>query len=216
MKDTIINKIQEARIIPVYYHSDADTCKNVIDACYKGGIRVFEFVNRGKMAAVNFTLLKNHVQEKWPGLIFGAGSILNRQQAEKFIGLGADFIVSPILSEEIAQTCKDHGIYWIPGCATPTEIAKANDLGADIIKIFPGNVLGPGFIKSVIGPMPGLKLMPTGGVEPTKENLSAWFGSGAACVGMGSKLIDQKMTDHPELLSKKVKEVIEIINHLVK
>jgi 2-dehydro-3-deoxyphosphogluconate aldolase/(4S)-4-hydroxy-2-oxoglutarate aldolase len=216
MKDTIINKIQEARIIPVYYHSDADTCKTVIDACYKGSIRVFEFVNRGKMAAVNFTLLKNHVQEKWPGLIFGAGSILNRQQAEKFIGLGADFIVSPILSEEIAQTCKDHGIYWIPGCATPTEIAKANDLGADIIKIFPGNVLGPGFIKSVIGPMPGLKLMPTGGVEPTKENLSAWFGSGAACVGMGSKLIDQKMTEHPELLTKKVKEVIEIINHLVK
>jgi 2-dehydro-3-deoxyphosphogluconate aldolase/(4S)-4-hydroxy-2-oxoglutarate aldolase len=203
MKDTIINKIQEARIIPVYYHSDADTCKNVIDACYKGGIRVFEFVNRGKMAAVNFTLLKNHVQESWPGLIFGAGSILNRQQAEKFIELGADFIVSPILSEEIAQTCKDHGIYWIPGCATPTEIAKANDLGADIIKVFPGNVLGSGFIKSVIGPMPGLKLMPTGGVEPTKENLSAWFGSGAACVGMGSKLIDQKMTDHPELLSKR-------------
>ena len=128
--------------------------------------------------------------------------------------LGADFIVSPILSKEIALACKDHDTYWIPGCATPTEIAKARALGADVIKVFPGNVLGPGFIKAVLGPMPGLKLMPTGGVEPTKENLTAWFDAGAVCVGMGSKLINREMIGHPELLTKKVKELFEIIKNI--
>ena len=147
-------------------------------------------------------------------MIIGVGSVLNRQQAEKFIQLGADFIVSPILSKEIALACIDRETYWIPGCATPTEIARARALGADIIKIFPGNVLGPGFIKSVLGPMPGLKLMPSGGVEPTKENLKAWFDAGVVCVGMGSKLIDKEMIARPELLTKKIKEVIEIIRSL--
>jgi 2-dehydro-3-deoxyphosphogluconate aldolase/(4S)-4-hydroxy-2-oxoglutarate aldolase len=214
MKNTIAQAINNSGLIPVFYHHDVDSSITVINACYKGGIRVVEYVNRGDAAMINFPVLKNHVQKYCPGMILGVGSVLNRQQAEKFIQLGADFIVSPILSKEIALACIDHDTYWIPGCATPTEIARAKALGADIIKVFPGNVLGPGFIKSVLGPMPGLKLMPSGGVEPTKENLKAWFDAGVVCVGMGSKLIDQEMIAKPELLTKKVKEVIEIIRSL--
>ncbi len=201
-------------MIPVFYFHDIDSNISVVNACFKGGVRVVEFVNRGDAAMINFPVLKDHVRKYCPGMIIGVGSVLNRQQAEKFIQLGADFIVSPILSKEIALACIDRETYWIPGCATPTEIARARALGADIIKIFPGNVLGPGFIKSVLGPMPGLKLMPSGGVEPTKENLKAWFDAGVICVGMGSKLIDKEMITNPELLTKKIKEVIEIIRSL--
>ena len=214
MKNTTAQAINNSGLIPVFYHQDADSSKTVINACYKGGLKVVEYVNRGDAAMINFPVLKDHVQKYCPGMILGVGSVLNPQQAEKFIQLGADFIVSPILSKEIALACIDHDTYWIPGCATPTEIAKAKALGADIIKVFPGNVLGPGFIKSVLGPMPGLKLMPTGGVEPTKENLKAWFDAGVVCVGMGSKLIDKEMIARPELLVKKIKETIEIIRSI--
>lgn len=201
-------------LIPVFYHHDADSSKTVINACYNGGIRVFEYVNRGDAAVVNFPVLKDHVRKYCPGMILGVGSVLNRQQAEKFIQLGADFIVSPILSKEIALACIDHNIYWIPGCATPTEIAKAKALGADIIKVFPGNVLGPGFIKSVLGPMPGLKLMPTGGVEPTRENLKAWFDAGAVCVGMGSNLFTSELINNPLKLTDKIKQAYDIVNEI--
>ncbi|MEN8226369.1 MAG: bifunctional 4-hydroxy-2-oxoglutarate aldolase/2-dehydro-3-deoxy-phosphogluconate aldolase [Bacteroidota bacterium] len=211
MKSKTAQIIYKSGLIPLFYHHDADSSISVINACYKGGVRVVEYVNRGDAALLNFPVIKDHIQNYCPGMILGAGSVLNRQQAEKFIQLGADFIVSPILSKEIALSCIDHDTYWIPGCATPTEIARARALGADIIKVFPGNVLGPGFIKSVLGPMPGLKLMPTGGVEPTKDNLRAWFDAGAVGVGMGSKLIDQEMTGKPDLLTAKVKEVIDII-----
>ncbi len=214
MKEPIIHIINNTQVIPVFYHSDIDTCQKVITACYKGGIRVFEYVNRGDAAIKNFPILKKYVRKNYPDMIFGAGSVLNQQQAEQFIQFGADFIVSPIISDSIAKLCIQNNTYWIPGCATPTEIAKAKEFGADIIKVFPGNVLGPGFIKSVLGPMPALKLMPTGGVEPTIENLKAWFDSGVVCVGMGSKLINNDMIDHPESLTKKVKEVIEIIKNI--
>ena len=214
MKNTTAQAINNSGLIPVFYHQDADSSKTVINACYKGGLKVLEYVNRGDAAMINFPVLKDHVQKYCPGMIIGVGSVLNPQQAEKFIQLGADFIVSPILSKEIALACIDRDTYWIPGCATPTEIARARALGADIIKVFPGNVLGPGFIKSVLGPMPGLKLMPSGGVEPTKENLKAWFDAGVICVGMGSKLIDKEMIARPELLVKKIKETIEIIRSI--
>lgn len=201
-------------MIPVFYYPEIDTCKTVLDACYKGGLRVAEFVNRGDAAIINFPVLKEYVQKNCPGMLLGVGSILNGEQAEQFIKLGADFIVSPILSEEVAQSCIDHGIYWIPGCATPTEISRAKALGADIIKVFPGDILGPGFIKAVLGPMPGLKLMSTGGVEPTEENLSAWFRAGAVCVGMGSKLLSSEGIKNPLKLTEKITQTIDIINSL--
>lgn len=215
MKKTIAEAICNSKVIPVFYHEEVSSCKAVLDACYKGGIKAVEYLNRGSAAENNFPILKDHVRMHCPGMVLGAGSVLNRQQAYQFIQLGADFIVSPFLSKEIAQASNDHDIFWIPGCATPTEIASALELGADIIKVFPGNVLGPGFIKSVLGPMPGLKLMPTGGVEPTYTNLKAWFNAGTSCVGMGSNLIDSKLIKNPELLTKKIQEILEIINNII-
>ncbi len=214
MKHSTSKAISDSGMIPVFYYHDIDSNISIANACYKGGARVIEFVNRGDRAVINFPVLKDHIQKYCPGMLVGVGSILNGKQAEQFINLGADFIVSPILSKDIAMVCKDLDTYWIPGCATPTEIARARALGADVIKVFPGSVLGPDFIKSVLGPMPGLKIMPTGGVEPTKANLSAWFNAGAICVGIGSKLISNEMLLQPELLTKKVKETIEMINNI--
>lgn len=216
MKKRTAQLIRNSGMIPVFYFHDIDSNISVVNACFKGGVRVIEFVNRGDAAMINFPVLKEHVKKYCPGMILGAGTVLNRQQAEQFIQLGADFIVSPIISKEIAMACIDHDTYWIPGCATPTEIARARALGADVIKVFPGNVLGPGFIKAVLGPMPRLKLMPSGGVEPTKENLKAWFDAGVACVGMGSKLIGQEMIADPEKLTIKVKELLEFIQTLTR
>lgn len=214
MKNTTAQAIHNSGMIPVFYFDDIETNISVINACYQGGARIIEFVSRGEAAITIFPVLKDHIQKNCPEMIIGVGSILNGQQAEQFIKLGADFIVSPILSKEIAIVCAENDIYWIPGCATPTEIAKGKALGADVIKVFPGNVLGPGFLKSVLGPMPGLKLMPTGGVEPTEENLTAWFDAGAICVGMGSKLINKKTLNQPGLLTIKVKELIKMIQKI--
>lgn len=218
MNDNKKIKIPETVIktgmVPVFYHEDLETCKKVIKACYDGGLRVFEYTRRGAKAAENFPLLKQFVGENCKGMLLGIGSIINGKQSEQFISLGADFIVSPILEEEVAKTCNEKDIYWIPGCATLSEIAKAEKLGADIIKVFPGNVLGPGFVKAVKGPMKWLKLMPTGGVTPEKENLSAWFGAGVVCVGMGSQLLNKESINDTDLLTKKVSETIELINRI--
>jgi len=214
MKKTIIEALHNSGLIPVFYYPDLETCISVINACYKGGIRVIEFLNRGEGAIANFPELKQHIQESCRGMILGIGSTMDKKQAEVFIKLGADFIVSPVLSEEIALACNEHNIYWIPGCSTPTEIAKAKSYGADIIKVFPGEVLGPGFIKAVLGPMPDLKLMPTGGVEPSEKNLKTWFDAGAVCVGMGSKLFSRELIADPSLLEEKIKKTIEIIHRL--
>jgi len=201
-------------MVPVFYHEDLETCKKVIKACYDGGLRVFEYTNRGEKAAENFPLLKQFISESCEGMLLGIGSVINGEQTEQFISLGADFIVSPILEKEVAETCNEKDMYWIPGCATLSEIAKAEKLGADIIKVFPGNVLGPGFVKAVKGPMKWLKLMPTGGVTPEKENLSAWFGAGVVCVGMGSQLLNKESIKDTDSLTKKVSETIELIDSI--
>lgn len=214
MKKTISEAIHNSGLIPVFYYPDPEVCKTVINACYKGGLRVIEFVDRGEAAVINYPELKQYIEKYCKGMILGIGSIINKKQAEKFIHLGADFIVSPILSKEIAISCKEHNIYWIPGCSTPSEIANAKILGADIIKVFPGEVLGPGFINAVLGPMPDLMLMPTGGVEPTEENLGAWFDAGAVCVGMGSKLFTKERITNPSLLVEKIQQTTEIINRV--
>ncbi len=216
MKKTIAEAVHNSGFIPVFYHPDIEVCKTIINACYKGGIRVVEFVNRGDAAIINYPELKQHIQKHCEGMILGIGSVVNKQQAKQFIHLSADFIVSPVLNKKIAAFCKKHNVYWIPGCSTPTEIAKAKRLGADIIKIFPGEVLGPGFIKAILGPMPAIKMMPTGGVEPTEENLKAWFTAGAVCVGMGSKLLTSDLINKPAELTEKIKQTIEIINVIKK
>lgn len=178
-------------MIPVFFHADLETARHVIDASYQGGVRVFEFTNRGANAFDSFGKLLKHV-EKYPDLALGIGTILDDGTAQKFIDAGAHFVVSPILRPSMSKVCQQHDVPWIPGCATLTEIFTAKEAGAQIIKIFPGSVLGPGFVSSVLPVIPGLKLMPTGGVEPTELNLTAWFRAGVVCVGMGSQLFKQE------------------------
>ncbi|MBX2945056.1 MAG: bifunctional 4-hydroxy-2-oxoglutarate aldolase/2-dehydro-3-deoxy-phosphogluconate aldolase [Cyclobacteriaceae bacterium] len=189
--DSIVTVMRSSGMIPVFYHADIEVAKNVLDACYRGGVRVFEFTNRGGNAFDVFKALLKHV-EQYPDLLLGTGTIMDGATAKKFIDVGAHFIVSPILKAEMASVCQSHNMLWIPGCATLTEIVTAKDLGAQVIKLFPGSVLGPDFVSSVLPVVPGLQLMPTGGVEPTEESLSAWFKAGVVCVGMGSKLMVKK------------------------
>ena len=213
-KTEILSLFEKCGMIPVFYHPDYDVCENIVDACYAGGIRIFEYTNRGEKAPEVFQKLKTYVKTTYPDFKLGIGSILNGKQAEQFIAFEADFIVAPILDESTAIVCHKANIFWVPGCGTLTEIAKAENMGAEIIKIFPGSVLGPEFIKAVKGPMPWLKLMPTGGVEPTKENLRAWLKAGAVCVGMGSQLISKKIIDTKNYLAltEQIKQTYLIID----
>lgn len=212
MNTETTNAILKSLVIPVFYEEKIESCLDIIDACYAGGIKAIEYLNRGDAAEKNFPEIVKHVRDHCHDLKIGIGSVLNHEQAENFIKLGTDFVVSPLLNEKIAEQCNHHGICWIPGCATPTEIATADELGASIIKVFPGNVLGPGFIKSVLGPMPGLKLMPTGGVEPSQANLRSWFKAGACCVGIGSQLINRETMENPQMITAKIIEILEIIH----
>lgn len=181
--------IKETKIVPVFFNSDIQTARNVVKACYEGGIRAFEFTNRGDFAIEVFKELSGYVLAECPGLILGAGTILDSPTAALYIQMGANFIVSPSLNPEVARLCNRHGVPYTPGCGSVTEICNAQELGCDLVKIFPaGSVGGPRFVKDVLAPMPWTMLMATGSVEPTKENLSAWSQSGVTCVGMGSKL----------------------------
>ncbi|WP_257668794.1 bifunctional 4-hydroxy-2-oxoglutarate aldolase/2-dehydro-3-deoxy-phosphogluconate aldolase [Parapedobacter tibetensis] len=175
-------------ILPVYYHDDLQTCINVVNACYQGGIRVFEFVNRGDSAPENFSQLLSYQKENWPGLLMGIGTIKNAAMAKAYIDIGAKFIVSPVVKPEIAEITLQKDILWVPGCMTPTEISLAEDLGAPLVKLFPGDTLGAGFLKAIKPLFPAMRFMPTGGVNPTKESITSWFDAGVSAVGLGSKL----------------------------
>ncbi|GAB5409114.1 MAG: bifunctional 4-hydroxy-2-oxoglutarate aldolase/2-dehydro-3-deoxy-phosphogluconate aldolase [Balneolaceae bacterium] len=213
MKDTFLERIKEFPIIPVFNHWEREVTINVISACYKAGIRVFEFTNRGDHSAGIFKdIISNRF--KFPGMNIGIGSIMNTVQAQDYIDAGADFIVSPILDFSVGSICGQAKKSWIPGCGTLTEIINAERAGAELIKIFPGSVLGMDFVKSVLGPCPNLKLMPTGGVSPDRENLEGWFNSGVFSVGMGSKLFTEELVNtknHDKLVSKiaHLKEILD-------
>jgi 2-dehydro-3-deoxyphosphogluconate aldolase / (4S)-4-hydroxy-2-oxoglutarate aldolase len=182
--------MMETGIVPVFYHKDIQLCKQVLKACYDGGIRVFEFTNRGDFAHEVFRDLNKYAIQELPEMILGAGSVIDGPTASLYIQMGANLIVSPVLNEDIAEICNRRKILWSPGCGSVSEISHAEALGAEIVKVFPGSqVGGPGFVEAVKGPMPWSSIMPTGGVEPTEESLGAWFKAGAACVGMGSQLI---------------------------
>ena len=213
----VIQAMKSSGMIPVFFHANIEVAKGVLDASYRGGVRVFEFTNRGENAFQVFTQLLKHA-EQYPDLVLGIGTIMNAENTEKFIAAGAHFIVSPILKAEMAVVCKMHNKPWIPGCATLTEIVTAKDLGAEVIKIFPGSVLGPGFVSSVMPVVPGLQLMPTGGVEPTQANLSAWFKAGVVCVGMGSQLFTKEILEAKDWnqLQQKVSDALTIIQQLKK
>lgn len=215
MQESIVNKMEETGMIPVFFHADFEIAKGVLDACYKGGVRVFEFTNRGANAYDVFIKLQAHAKH-YTDLALGIGTIMDDATTQKFIDAGADFIVSPILKPSMALVCQKGEVPWIPGCATLTEIVAAKDAGAHVIKIFPGSVLGPGFVSSVMPVVPGLKLMPTGGVEPTEQNLSAWFKAGVVCVGMGSQLIKKEILANKDwdLLQNEIADTLTIIKNI--
>lgn len=186
--------MQETGLVPLFYHHDSEICKEVISACHTGGARVFEFTNRGDFAHEVFGEVKKWAAINCPGMMIGVGSVPDAPTAAIFMQMGAEFIVSPVLNPEVARICNRRKVLWIPGCGTLTEISQAEELGAEIVKIFPGNAVGgPSFVKAIKGPCPWTTIMPTGGVDPSEENLEKWFAAGVACVGMGSALITEKI-----------------------
>ena len=175
-------------MVPVFYHKDAEVAKKVIKACYDGGVRAFEFTNRGDFAQEVFAECVKYAAKECPELALGIGSVVDAPTAAMYIQLGACFVVGPLFNPEIAPVCNRRLVPYCPGCGTASEIGKAQELGCDLTKVFPGDVYGPNFVKGVKAPMPWTKIMVTGGVAPTRENLTSWIKAGVYCVGMGSKL----------------------------
>lgn len=194
-KEQITQLLKEQKLLPLYYHDSEEVSKEILNTLYKAGVRIVEYTNRGENALHNFKVLKRHANENLPGLHLGVGTIKTKKQAKKFIDAGCDFIVSPIINKDVADVADDHKMLWIPGCMTPTEIALAEEYGAEIVKIFPGNILGPAFINSIKELFPDVKFIPTGGVEPEEKNLKDWFASGVIAVGLGSRLISTSMVN---------------------
>jgi 2-dehydro-3-deoxyphosphogluconate aldolase/(4S)-4-hydroxy-2-oxoglutarate aldolase len=207
-------KMKETGMVPVFYNKDIEICKKVVNACYKGGVRVFEFTNRGDYAHEVFNELNKYATKELPEMIMGVGSVIDAGTTSLYIQIGANFIVSPVLNAEMARVCNRRKIAWSPGCGSLTEISYAEELGAEVVKIFPGSqVGGPSFIKAVKGPFPWTSIMPTGGVAPTEQNLTAWFEAGAHCVGMGSQLITKDIIaeDKYDELTKTSADALAII-----
>lgn len=185
---SVWNQMGTTGLVPVFYHADASVARQVLKACYDGGIRVFEFTNRGDFAHEVFAALVRYARAECPELALGAGSVVDAPTAALYLQLGADFVVGPMFNPEISLVCNRRCVPYIPGCGSVSEVSAAQAFGCQVCKVFPGDVLGPKFVKGLRAPLPWSKLMVTGGVEPSEENLSAWFRAGAFCVGMGSKL----------------------------
>jgi 2-dehydro-3-deoxyphosphogluconate aldolase/(4S)-4-hydroxy-2-oxoglutarate aldolase len=213
----VVLKMQEIGVIPLYYNPDINICKDVISACYRGGMKIFEFTNRGDMAHELFAELMKWGHKEMPDLVLGVGTVVDAGTCSIYIQLGAKFIVSPLLNEEMARVCNRRKVLWIPGCATASEIGKAEELGAEVVKLFPGPTVGGAkFLKAYLGPCPWSNIMPSGGVSPTQENLTEWFDAGAFCVGMGSQLITREIIANKEYdkLQKVSREAMDIIQNL--
>lgn len=212
-------KMKETGMVPVFYHKDAEVCKKVVKACCDGGARVFEFTNRGDFATLVFAELNKWTIENCPEMIMGVGSVIDEGTAAMYLALGANFIVSPVIDEGTARVCNKRKVSWSPGCGSVTEINRAHELGAEIVKIFPGQqVGGPEFVKAVLGPLPWASIMPTGGVTPTEDNLKAWFEAGVTCVGMGSQLFPKEVlvNENYAYITEKCAEVLQIIKNYKK
>lgn len=185
----VLTRMRDTGMVPVFYHADPDKALQVVEACYAGGVRVFEFTNRGDGAHEVFRHVLRYARLSCPDMALGAGTVTDAPTAALYLQLGADFVVGPMFNPDVAQVCHRRGVPYVPGCGTATEVSAAQACGCTVCKVFPGEVLGPRFVKSLHAPMPWAKLMVTGGVEPTEESLAAWFGAGAFCVGMGSRLL---------------------------
>jgi 2-dehydro-3-deoxyphosphogluconate aldolase/(4S)-4-hydroxy-2-oxoglutarate aldolase len=196
MRLQVLNAIYEIGLVPVFYNQDLATAKSIVKACLEGGARVVEFTNRGERAFQVFSELVSHCDRELPQAIMGVGSVLDPGTASLYINCGANFVVGPVLNREVAKVCNRRKISYSPGCGSASEVSDAEELGVEIVKVFPGGqVGGPAFVKALMGPMPWTRIMPTGGVSPTRESISQWIEAGAACLGIGSKLISKDLVD---------------------
>jgi 2-dehydro-3-deoxyphosphogluconate aldolase/(4S)-4-hydroxy-2-oxoglutarate aldolase len=207
----VLNTTVDLGLVPVFYNPDLEVAKRIVTACGAGGARVVEFTNRGDRAWNIFTQLIAWAEEVHPEIILGVGSVIDMPTAAMYIGSGANFVVGPVLNPEIARLCNRRKVAYSPGCGSVSEISQAEELGVEIVKVFPGTqVGGPAFVKAVRGPMPWTRIMPTGGVDATEESIRAWFEAGVACVGMGSRLITKELVAAGDFegISNKVVQVL--------
>ncbi len=215
-KSEILKRIPEQGILPLYFDKSEEVSLEVLKSLYKAGVRMVEYTNRGEAALHNFKKMVALRDKEMPDLLLGIGTIKNRKMVETYIEAKADFIICPGLVEEVAEVADQHDMLWIPGCMTPSEIIKAENMGAKMIKLFPGNILGPEFMSAIKSLFPGLLFMPTGGVSLEKENISAWFKAGVCAVGMGSKLVSKPLLearDYGEIQAL-TEKAISIVNEV--
>jgi 2-dehydro-3-deoxyphosphogluconate aldolase/(4S)-4-hydroxy-2-oxoglutarate aldolase len=208
--------MKETGMIPLFFNNDLELSKKVLKACYDGGARLMEFTTRGDFAHEVFGELTKYAIAELPGMIMGVGSVTDGATASLYMALGANFIVTPVLREDIAIACNRRKVLWSPGCGTLTEITRAEELGCEIVKLFPGDIYGPQFVKGIKGPQPWTSVMPTGGVAPNKENLTGWFNAGVTCVGMGSQLISKDILANKDYakLEQDVKNAMALIKEV--
>jgi 2-dehydro-3-deoxyphosphogluconate aldolase/(4S)-4-hydroxy-2-oxoglutarate aldolase len=214
----VVQQMKESGMVPLFYHSDSEVAKAVLKACYDGGARLMEFTSRGDFAIEIFTDLIKYALAELPGMILGVGSVTDAAAASQYMLAGANFVVTPVLREDIAIVCNRRKVLWSPGCGSLTEIANAEEWGCELVKLFPGSTYGPGFVKAIKGPQPWTSIMPTGGVSTEEENLRGWFDAGVTCVGMGSKLISKEILANKDYhaLETEVRSVLELIRRIRK
>jgi len=214
----VLSVMKETGMVPVFYHSDVEVAKNVLKACYAGGIRAFEFTNRGDFAHEVFGGLVKFATKECPEMIMGIGSIVDAPTAALYIQMGANFIVGPLFNPDVAKVANRRLVPYAPGCGSITEVGYAQEAGCDICKVFPGDVLGTEFVKGLKAPMPWSNLMVTGGVKPEETNLKGWFDAGVTCVGMGSNLFPADMMKAGDWagITKLCYDVLDIINRINK
>lgn len=212
----VFQTMERNGMVPLFYHKDVALGKEVLKACYEGGARVLEFTNRGDYAHEVFRELNLYAEQELPEMILGVGSVTDAAAASLYMQLGANFVVTPVLREDIAISCNRKKVLWSPGCGTLTEIARAEELGCELVKLFPGGTYGAGFIKAIKGPCPWTNVMPTGGVSPDEDNLKGWFDVGVTCVGMGSQLISKQVLKDRDFdgLTQLVKKTLATIQQL--
>ena len=209
----VVKQMEESGMVPLFYHPDIDVAKQVLKACYEGGARLMEFTNRGDFALEIFTALNKYAIAELPGMMLGVGSVTDAASASAYMLAGANFVVTPVYREDIAIVCNRRKVLWSPGCGSLTEIAQAEEMGCEVVKLFPGSTLGPGFVRAIKGPQPWTLIMPTGGVSTEESNLRGWFDAGVTCVGMGSKLISKDILANKAYaeLENNVRETLRLI-----